>query len=127
MSLGFPSWHRLALLLATLALVFRVAVPTGFMVGAGAAGPSIVICSGSGPMTMSLPGIPAKNDGKTDKADHPCVFAAAHIAAPAAFPASDAIVLRAAPAAPLAPIGDLRPGLGLAAPPPPKTGPPALR
>lgn len=127
MRFGFPSWHQIALLFATLALVCRVAVPTGFMVGEGAAGPTIVICSGSGPMTMPLPGVPAKPDGKADKADHPCVFAAAHVAAPAPVPNGDALVLRAAPASPMPPSGDLRPGLGLAAPPPPKTGPPALR
>lgn len=127
MRFGFPSRHQLGLLFATLALVFRVAVPTGFMVGEGTTGPTIVICSGSGPMTMTLPGVPAKHDGKADKADHPCVFAAAHVAAPAPVPTSDVLVLRSALSAPMLASGDLRPGLGLAAPPPPKTGPPALR
>ncbi|MBY0283066.1 MAG: hypothetical protein K2W81_03775 [Sphingomonas sp.] len=127
MRFGLPTGHQLAVLFATLALVCRVAVPTGFMVDEGSAGPTIVICSGSGPMTMPLPGVPAKPDGKADKAGHPCVFAAAHVAAPAPVPSGDALVLRAAPAAPMAPSGDLRPGLGLAAPPPPKTGPPTLR
>jgi hypothetical protein len=127
MNFGSPFWQRFAILLASFALVMRIAVPTGFMVGEGTAGPTIVICSGSGAMTMPLPGVPAKHDGNKEKTDHPCAFAAAHIVAPAPVPASDALVLRAAPATPLARIGNIRPGLGLAAPPPPKTGPPALR
>lgn len=127
MRFGFPSWHQFAVLSATLALVFRVAVPTGFMIGGGSAGPTIVICSGTGPMTITMPGLPANHDGKSDKAEHSCVFAAAHVAAPAPVPTGDALVLRAAPAAPMGFSGDLRPGLGLAAPPPPKTGPPTLR
>jgi len=127
MRFGIPSWQQIALLFATLALAFRIAVPTGFMIGESTAGPTIVICSGSGPMTMTLPGIPAKHDGKADKADHPCVFTAAHVAAPAPVPSGQALVLRPASVAPQVSRGDLRPGLGLAAPPPPKTGPPILR
>ena len=127
MSIGFPSWHRLALVFAVLALAVRMVVPAGFMLGESSAGPTIVICSGSGPMTMTLPGVPAKHDGKADKADHPCVFTATHVAAPAPVPSSDAVVLRVAAAAPMSVSRDLRPGLGLAAPPPPKTGPPTLR
>lgn len=127
MPFGLASLHRLALLLATLALAMRVVVPAGFMVSEGAAGPTIVICSGTGPMAMALPGMPAKHDGKADKADHPCAFTAAHVAAPAPIAPGDVLAPIAASAAPIIAVGTVRPGLGLAAPPPPKTGPPALR
>ncbi len=41
MRFGFPTWHQLAVLFATLALVCRVAVPTGFMISEGTVGPTI--------------------------------------------------------------------------------------
>lgn len=131
-----PLPRLLASLLLTVTLLARLLVPTGFMVAPATAGatPMIVICSGSGPMTMAAPEAlrphggddhNGKHDGKAG--EHPCAFAVASAAAdlaalshpvPPASQASDAIG-----ADPLAP----RPGLGLAAPPPPKTGPPVLR
>ncbi|OYY68877.1 MAG: hypothetical protein B7Y47_13100 [Sphingomonas sp. 28-63-12] len=112
----------------------RVIVPSGFMIAPGMAGaaPMIVICTGQGAMMMPMPSIGPKQPGHPSQgehdgkaADHPCAFAAAsasvdlaalsHPVAPVIIEASSTGVDRLAP----------RPGLGLAAPPPPKTGPPA--
>lgn len=122
--------------LLALTLISRVLIPAGYMVAPAAAGalPNIVICSGTGPMTMAAtkvaPGHEDHGDtGRHDggQADHPCAFASAsaavdlvavsHPAAALAIP-EDRVVID-----PLAP----RPGLGLAAPPPPQTGPPLTR
>lgn len=127
--------YTVALLLCVLAV--RVLVPQGFMWAAGPDGtPTIVACSGFGPMpamAMTMAAGPEHaahhhdqhhHDGQS--ADHPCAFAAAGAALdfamgvqPVATPAdrADAPTLLHIFA---------RPGLGLAAPPPPKTGPPTL-
>jgi hypothetical protein len=58
-------------------------------------------------------------------ADHPCVFAvASHVSPPTQPPAPIAYVI--APSVRVELARDLRPGLGLPAPPPPSTGPPSL-
>ena len=125
---------RIGALLAALALFVRLVVPAGFMPMASASGaPTLVICTGQGPMVMPMPaGKPmagmehhqAPSDG--DTASHGCFLAAVggavDIAAPAAsiplpFIVAVEHVVRAFVT---------RPGRGLAAPPPPKTGPPIL-
>ena len=109
--------------LALLALLFKVYVPTGFMVGDGG---TVVICTGMGPMKMAdtyreAPAAPDKH-----KTDHACPFAgnaapplapligAALVAPTALETRTDTVALNVAP------------GRGLAAPPPPSTGPPLL-
>ena len=114
--------------LLALALALRVLVPAGWMPAEGQ-GLAITLCSGSGAQTAWVDA-----DGKIHKhgpaqgsmADHPCAFAGmgapmlgGDVPAPplAILAPRDAIVsLAQAPAA----IGQ-----GLAAPPPPATGPPA--
>ena len=125
-----------SLVLAVLSLVVRIAVPSGTMVSADQAGtglPPLVICTANGAMTVAVDaaGHPAGGDhqddpGSSNGGDHACAFAAAAVTfAPpvladlAAPPAGDEATL-----APL-PISQ-RPGLGLAAPPPPTTGPPSI-
>ena len=117
------SWLRRTLLvLAFAALALRMAVPAGFMPGAGG---SLVICPGSGPMAMS-----AHHGGSehspTGSGDHPCPFAA--IAAPADIRAPESVPLLAprivATALP-ARDHEAVPGRGLAAPPPPSQAPPS--
>ncbi len=119
-----------AALVAVALLILQAAIPPGFMVGSGAAtptgAPSIVICTGHGPLTLGQDG-PAPRD----KRPHPgsasgtiCPFAA-HAGASLVpdLPARRLIVF--ARFAPLAPNAlRLAPGRGLAAPPPPPTGPP---
>lgn len=117
------------LTLALMALVMRVLMPAGFMMGEGRTGAyTIVICSpeGSHTETIDLPAGGKKDTGRTEKHDAPCVFAGHGLAdAPAQLmlPAPDLLV-RAVPVA--ATVRDVAPGRGLAAPPPPPTGPPAL-
>ncbi len=130
----------LAVMLVACALMVRMLVPSGFMIAPSADGmPTIIVCPGQGPMAPMAPMAPMttsamaghdmhhKGGDQHDRsADHPCCFA----------PAAAAIDLAAAvhPVAP-APVAAFtpplfhafaRPGLGLAAPPPPKTGPPTL-
>ena len=117
---------RLGLWLAVLALAVRMLVPVGFMPAAG--GPvALVACPDAGPIVHAMPGMMHHAD-HAPHADHRCPFGAvagavallgapilAGIVLPIALPRQ--IVLWTRP----------QPGPGLAAPPPPKTGPPFLR
>lgn len=128
-----PRW--LTGMVLALSVLGRVIVPTGFMVAPAAAGavPMIVICTGQGSMTMPMPGLASRqapddsHDDHSEKAaQHPCAFAAASAAidlTAIAHPSSPLIA--AARHISQTPIF-VQPGRGLAAPPPPKTGPPAL-
>lgn len=114
--------------LLALALAMRVLVPAGWMPAAGQ-GLAITLCSGEGAVTAWVDA-----DGKIHKhdpaqgsmADHPCAFAGMGApmlggdlpAPPAMLPAPRDEIARIAQAP--AAIGQ-----GLAAPPPPATGPPA--
>ena len=118
-------WRGGGLALVALALALRLAVPTGFMVaGDGAGAATLIICTGHGP--AEWPGHPKPGDsGKP--ADRACVFAG-H-----ATPTPPTPIALLAPApipayaeAPRAHFVDQQPGRGLAAPPPPPLGPPAL-
>jgi hypothetical protein len=114
------------LTLAFLALLVKVAVPTGFMVAAPGSGSGfpLVICTGHGEITKTT------SDGKggenKSKSDAPCAFAG-HAAPPT--PAVGPEITAASFAHAVAPTVirfDLVPGRGLAAPPPPSQGPPTL-
>lgn len=126
----------IAMLLCVLAV--RVIVPQGFMwTTSGNGTPAMVACPGMMPATpapamskmskMSAMhhGDRHDHDGRT--ADHPCAFAAAGAAVDLAAMLHPLAVIAAARVAPVARLHIFaRPGLGLAAPPPPKTGPPSL-
>ena len=123
-----------ALLLCVLAV--RVIVPQGFMWSSGADGsPQMVLCSGftsmQGLTPLAATALAAQHhsdqrdhDGKTG--DHPCAFATAGAAVDLVAESHPLAARTLATAAPSALYLFLRPGLGLAAPPPPKTGPPAF-
>lgn len=130
-----PALKGLTLCLAMLALALKVVLPAGVMIDPTAARAGqmlVVLCSGDGPETAMVGPDGALIDADHDDApassghDHPCVFAAT--------PAPPAPTLGPAFAAPLggtqpSPVRAavaLAPGLGLAAPPPPATAPPAL-
>jgi hypothetical protein len=121
----FNSLRRLRLGLAVLALAavaLRVLIPSGFMVAQTRGGFPLVICTGHGPLDMSSAGDPLH--GKKSSNDAPCAFAG-HAAAspPASFAVAAAVgLVYLAPA--MDRRGDLVPGRGLAAPPPPSQGPP---
>ena len=133
-------YRGLAVVLLLCALAMRVAIPSGFMLMPDAHGATLVICPGQGGMpapmahdmaSMDMPGhdmsghTDKQPKGHEDKAgEHACAFS------PAGAVADLATTLH-----PMAPSGAetnavalfhayARPGLGLAAPPPPKTGPP---
>jgi hypothetical protein len=123
-------WAARALMaLCLLALAARVALPAGTMLSADAGeGPTLVICTLEGPKTIAGDaafGVPEPDRGEATP-DQPCPFAGVSGVALVAGPAS--IALPAPPPVP-APVWSPaapRPGLGLVAPPPPATGPPAL-
>lgn len=122
-----PSAPHRVLMLAVLlcVLAVRVIVPQGFMWAADARGrPTMVECPGVGPMPGMHHGDSHGHDGKT--ADHPCAFAAAGAAVDLAAEVHPLVETTAAVIAPAALHRSVSPGLGLAAPPPPKTGPPPL-
>ncbi len=120
-------------LLMVLALFARMIRPAGFMPVQGTDGVTrILMCSGSGPMTIALPaaflggadhhqGDPTGHEG-----DHACAFAGFAAAADFAHAPGPLAPVFLAVAPALGPALFARPGLGLAAPPPPKTGPPAF-
>jgi hypothetical protein len=123
-----PVWRRVCLTLAVLALVIKVAVPTGYMVDANADGaPAIVLCTAQGAVTIKAadihhgaPEAPAKSAH-----DAPCAFTGHGAAFVAAEPLTVAPVEHAAyaPPAPVPAVGAV-PGRGLSAPPLPARGPP---
>jgi hypothetical protein len=110
------------LVLALIAVMLRAALPTGWMVAAEH-GPQLVICSGH----AATPDSPAgKSDHVPQKPDQLCVFAGAHVALDAGQPLLPARFDRIPAAAVVHPLPTLSPGRGLAAPPPPSTGPPSF-
>lgn len=133
-------FHRWAAAwLVAFALTVRLLVPAGFMPMAGKAG--LEICAGQNAdlaLMRAMPGMGAIHHGMPMKGmghgkampgdhDHDCGFGAA-IGGAADLPS---LILPAAPAPVALPAifiraVPVRPGLGLAAPPPPKTGPPIL-
>jgi hypothetical protein len=123
-------WRRLALLLVACALLFRVAIPAGWMPEAHAQGITLAWCSGMGDAAPAEAGaMIAKAIGEPEApkhkpaSDQPCAFSAA--AQPVAH-AEPAPLPSPAAQEPLAvhPALALFPGRGLVAPPPFATGPP---
>ncbi|HUO12451.1 MAG TPA: DUF2946 family protein [Caulobacteraceae bacterium] len=118
--------NRAIAALAFLALVFAILVPPGFMPTSEASGPgfAIVICTGHGPLQLDPSSDHKAPPGKS-KAGTACPFAAN--VTPPVLPD---IAFGARPAAfgvvTLAAVSHQAPGRGLAAPPPPATGPPSL-
>jgi hypothetical protein len=127
-------FSRLAITMAMLAVMIRVLVPAGFMVAPGseAGGSRIVICSPQGAVEVLIDSSgnrvkpPADDHGKSKVGEHPCAFATVATATLTSdLVMESAAVIYAGPdSASSSPAQ--RPGLGLAAPPPPKTGPPIL-
>jgi hypothetical protein len=128
--------RALALALLACALALRFLVPAGWMPVSDARGFHLTLCSGVGPMDMPAMAMQQPMAGmdhhgpspSRDQAtqDHLCPFAGLGLAltepvlpAIVALPPTDAVF---APSRPLA----IAIGHGLAAPPPPPTGPPAL-
>lgn len=118
--------ERLALSLAVLALLMRLVVPVGWMPSAD--GRSITLCTAMGVVQAWVDAdgdLHEKAPAKPVKAGEPCVFAGLS----AAILMPDAMASLGVPALPTAPVFlpalTVAVGRGLAAPPPPPTGPPA--
>jgi len=127
-------YRGIAIVLLVCALAMRMLVPSGFMIAPGAHGATLVLCPGQGAVPAAMPhhmAMPSHDMGKhggdhQDKADHPCAFASAGAAADLVSMVHPAAPTTRAEFAPTSFGVSAQPGLGLAAPPPPKTGPPAL-
>jgi hypothetical protein len=108
--------------LALLAVALKVITPPGFMIAQTSGGFPLVICTGHGPLDLSGKSDPIH--GKKSTHDAPCAFSG-HAAT---SPPASCVVSAAVDLVYLAPAidrrGDLVPGRGLAAPPPPSQGPP---
>lgn len=133
-----PARHASVAALLAFALIVKLLVPTGWMPAFGSQGISLELCGGYGPpppalaraMEHAAHRMAAGHDQhkQHDKQGHdqPCAFAGLSFAAVDAQAPMLPIVLPPRLAAPslTAPIVAI--GRGLAAPPPPSTGPPAL-
>jgi hypothetical protein len=125
--IGIGDRRGIACALLALALLLRLVVPAGWMPAAGG-GYAITLCTGAGVSRAWVDAEGKVHKGEPGKAapDHQCVFAGFSAAL-------DAPPLAGALLAPLAAVEALPPlarsavaiGRGLAAPPPPATGPPA--
>jgi hypothetical protein len=113
---------------AFLALVLQLMFPAGFMAAepGQAHGFPIVICSAQGHTVADWDAVAPHKKAPAQKGMAHCPFAghalASDVPPPAAIAAPVAFVRTAAPARPHTAL----PGRGLAAPPPPATGPPSL-
>jgi hypothetical protein len=110
-------------MLLAAALLLRLLVPAGYMVGSAAGAPALVPC----PAVVPVPAMAhhGHHHGPVSHAEAPCPFAA--LAAPA-LPPADPLAL-APPQADFARLPAWRPverlAPGAASPPPPARGPPA--
>ncbi|MGN6374844.1 MAG: DUF2946 family protein [Sphingomonas sp.] len=114
-----------------LALLARLAIPVGWMPVTDADGWRLTICTGVGPLD-AMPGMTMddsghKAPGNDHKSDTVCGFAAAGLAMaePCMPPVLAALPIITAAVAPLRHVA-VAVGRGLAAPPPPPTGPPLI-
>jgi hypothetical protein len=119
------AWRSVCLTLVTLALALKVLVPPGFMLAESAGPPSLVICTGHGPLKITDPSQPSHHAPASHKSDAPCSGAGnVTPVAPAAISAVGE-PYAATVTATRGPRGvDLAPGRGLAAPPPPSQASP---
>jgi hypothetical protein len=118
---------RIALALVVAALFMRLLVPAGWM-PAAERGLAITLCTGTGAQQAWVDGQGQIHKGKPGEgqADHPCVFsgfaALLDLSASIDLPAGPLAFVAALPALTATVVAI---GHGLAAPPPPSTGPPA--
>jgi len=123
-------WRRAALFLVACALLFRIAIPAGWMPQAHAQGVTLAWCSGmGGTAPAEATTLLAKAVGEPEApkhkpaSDQPCAFAAAAHPVAQADPAPLPVPAVREPVA-ITPALLPFPGRGLVAPPPFATGPP---
>jgi hypothetical protein len=119
---GF-SLRNLLFALALAAMGVRAAAPPGYMFSPGSTGLTVTLCNG-GSFHLDLGGV-GHDQNKHSNDSGTCLFAAAAHAAPApTTPQPAAVSVASVAAQPAAPAVSI--GRGLAAPPPPATGPPVI-
>ena len=115
--------------MVALAVALRLTVLPGYMIQAAPGALTVVVCTANGAVSQTVdlfgtPSAPHEQQGEGDGKAPACAFAMAG----ATLAAPEVRILAAAPpssaAAPLPPARVITPGRGLAAPPPPATGPP---
>ena len=124
--------------LALLAMLVRAIIPAGYMIAHADAGSgrylTVEMCDGHSSQTQVIdldtgdtvdPSKISKTTGKADNTSSPCVFAGV-IAMAAPLSPAEPVEFLATHQVDFAFVRDLRPGRGIAAPPPPSTGPPSL-
>ena len=115
----WSAWIAVALL----GVLVRAFIPSGYMTSAER-GPGFVICSGQTADVSGQKGGDPFHNGKSAAAS--CPFAVLQLAIETPTTASIGAPLVLFSEITTLAQSDLAPGLGLAAPPPPSTGPPAL-
>lgn len=123
--------------LALLAMLVRAIIPAGYMIAYADPGTgrylTVEMCDGHSTQTQVIdldtgatvdPSKISKT-GKTDNTSSPCVFAGV-VAMGAPLSSAEPVEFRLTHQVDFAVVRDLRPGRGIAAPPPPSTGPPSL-
>lgn len=128
-----PRGHRLVAWMFAFALLMRVVVPQGYMLAPAEDGLiRISVCTGNGAVQMAmdregrLVAIDDAPSHDSDKTKPDCPFA---VALSPTLPVSPNALLSGPSLATimqLPPLAHVAPGRGLAAPPPPSTGPPAF-
>jgi hypothetical protein len=121
------SRDRIALLLVVAALLVRLLIPAGWM-PAAAGGFSITVCTGMGEnrqVWIAADGSVHDQAPVDARSDQPCIFAGMAAALDVPLATALPLVIAVATAAPVALHHAVAVGRGLAAPPPPATGPPA--
>lgn len=123
--------------IALLAMLVRAIIPAGYMLAHADAGSgrylTVEMCDGHAAQAqvidldtgkvIDLSNLP-KNT-KTESSSVPCVFAGV-VAMAAPITAAEPVEFRFEQTIAFTVVRDLRPGRGIAAPPPPSTGPPSL-
>ena len=120
------------LVLATLAIALKIMIPVGFMPDMGQRNGlpfAMVLCTGDGAKvvlsTKALDTQTPDDQGRKSPHDAPCSFAAQGANAPAPMTMGvDAAQVAVHVSPDTRSMRDTSPGRGLAAPPPPSTGPP---
>ncbi len=123
---------RLAVFLIMLALAVRMAVPAGWM-PSGEKGFALTLCAGGETSTVWIDtkgqihkSDPSKGEGHNDAPHEPCAFAGVALAAGIPSAKTDEFTDGLPAAHAVAISSGVTIGQGLAAPPPPATGPPTL-
>ena len=125
-------FRTIALALLACALAVRLLIPAGWMPVVDATGLHLTLCSGSGPIELpaahhAMAGM-AHHHHHHDQGmpDHPCAFAGLGLALAEPVLPAIALIAPVVEATVVVIPATVAIGRGLAAPPPPPTGPPAL-